>query len=240
MTTLNIPYNNTNYPLYLTDEKTTSPALKVEGLGYAPLYPNKNFGDLIVVDRNLLKCSPLKITSQDGTIYRPTWLHGILGDSRCTLTYSAKYSAVEGHQGVKECDRYNPAYGYCDSWKIVDQYRYYWTLTCLLKLSDFTVDNADCRLVISSATVNNIDVHNIDSSVASTSSAWGNWTTTRYSNYPTKPTTTLTATATGNYDLQIDINGVWVTIKSGEFTAPIDLSFNNNSTQTKQVTLTLL
>lgn len=239
MATLNIPYNNTNYPLYLTDEKTTSPALKVEGLGYAPLYPNKNFGDPILVDRNLLKCSPLKITSQDGTIYRPTWLHGILGDSRCTLTYSTNYSAVEGSQVVRVCTRYNQ-YGHCIAYGNQTQYRYYWALTGLLKLSEFTVDNADCRLVISSATVNNIDVHNTDGSVASTSSAWGNWTTTRYSNYPTKPTTTLTATATGNYDLQIDINGVWVTIKSGEFTAPIDLSFNNTSTQTKQVILTLL
>lgn len=240
MATFKIPYNGTNYSLYLTKEKITTPSLTISGEGHAPLYSGKKIGDPILVGKNILKCAPVKITDEKtGTFYRPTWLHGALGTAQCTLTYYTAYSAVEGTQVVTVCTRYNQ-YGQCIAWGNQTQYRYYWNLKGYLKISDFTISNSDCRLVISSMSINDLNVNDTNNVVSTTSSNWGNWTTTRYSNYPTKPTTTLKTTATGSYELQINNNGEWVTIKTGICTCPVSLSFNSTSTRTKTVTLTLL
>ena len=238
MDTLKIPYNEVSYPLYLTPTKVTTPSLKVGNLGYAFLAQGKALGDPMLYGSSILKGAPLKV-SKNGVSYRSTYKHGTLGTAQCTLTYYTAYSAVEGTQVVTVCTRYNQ-YGQCIAWGHQTQYRYYWNLKGYLKISDFTISNSDCRLVISSMSINDLNVNDTNSVVSTTSSNWGNWTTTRYSNYPTKPTTTLKTTATGRYELQINNNGEWVTIKTGVCTCPVSLSFNSTSTQTKTVTLTLL
>ena len=54
MATFKIPYNGTNYSLYLTKEKITTPSLTISGEGYAPLYSEKKIGDPILEGTNIL------------------------------------------------------------------------------------------------------------------------------------------------------------------------------------------
>ena len=239
MATFKIPYNGTNYSLYLTKEKITTPSLTISGEGHAPLYSEKKIGDPILVGTNILKCAPVKITDEKtGTFYRPTWLHGILGSATCDVYYNASYNLHEGTQVVTVCTRYNQ-YGQCIAWGNQTQYRYYHKLYSNIKIADFTIANDDCRLVVSSMTCQEVDVNNTEGKHHETDSAWGGWTTTRHSNYPAKPTKTLDVIATGEYSLQINCNNTWVTIKSGTCTCPVNVNISSTSTQVQTVSLTL-
>lgn len=237
MATLKIPYKGVSYPLYLTPTKETTPALKVGNLGYAFLAQGKALGDPMLYGSSILKGAPLKIT-KDGTSYRSMYEHGKLGDASCKIYYYASYDTIEGSQVVRVCTRYN-IYGSCISWGNQTQYRYYHQLFSNIKIADFTIANDDCRLIISSMTCQGVDVNNTEGKYHETDSAWGSWTTTRYSNYPTKPTKTLDVIATGEYSLQINCNNTWVTIKSGTCTCPVNVNISSTSTQVQTVALTL-
>lgn len=237
MATLKIPYKGVSYPLYLTPTKETTPALKVGNLGYAFLAQDKALGDPMLYGSSILKGAPLKIT-KDGTSYRSMYEHGKLGDASCKIYYYASYDTIEGSQVVRVCTRYNQ-YGQCISWGNQTQYRYYHKLYSNIKIADFTIANDDCRLVVSSMICQEVDVNNTEGKHHETDSAWGGWTTRRYSNYPAKPTKTLDVIATGEYSLQINCNNNWVTIKSGTCTCPVNVNISSTSTQVQTVSLTL-
>ena len=237
MATFKIPYNGTNYSLYLTKEKITTPSLTISGEGHAPLYSEKKIGDPILVGTNILKCAPVKITDEKtGTVYRPTWLHGKLGSATCDVYYNASYTLHEGTRVVSVCTRYNQ-YGQCISWGNQTQYRYYWDTNSNIKITNFAITNGDMRIVMDNFTCNGHNVLDTQSSWYSTNSDWGGWTTRRYSNYPAKKAYTLNTSASGSYSLQININGAWVTIKTG--TASCNFSVPINSERQQKVTVTL-
>ena len=237
MTTFKIPYNGTNYSLYLSKEKITTPSLTISGEGHAPLYSEKKIGDPILEGTNILKCAPVKITDEKtGTVYRPTWLHGILGSATCDVYYKASYTLHEGTQIVRVCTRYNQ-YGQCISWGNQTQYRYYWDTNSNIKITNFAITNGDMRIVMDNFTCNGYNVLDTQSSWYSTNSNWGGWTTRRWSNYPAKAGYTLTATASGTYSLQINVNNTWITLKTG--TASCNFSVPINSETQQKVTVTL-
>ena len=239
MATFKIPYNGTNYSLYLTKEKITTPSLTISGEGHAPLYSEKKIGDPILEGTNILKCAPVKITDEKtGTVYRPTWLHGILGSVTCDVYYKASYTLHEGTQTVTVCTRYNQ-YGQCISWGNQTQYRYYWDTNSTIKITNFAITNGDMRIVMDNFTCNGYNVLDTQSSWYSTKSDWGGWTTRRYSNYPAKKAYTLNTSASGSYSLQININGTWVTIKTGTASCSFSVPINNENQQMVRVALNL-
>lgn len=237
MATLKIPYNGVSYPLYLTPTKVTSPSLKVGSLGYTILTEGTNIGDPLLYGGAILKASPLKI-AKAGKWFRAMYQHGTVGACTCNIYYYASYNTVEGSQVVSVCTRYNQ-YGACIAWGSQAQYRYYHQLYSNIKIADFTIANGDCRLVISSMTCQGVNVNNTVGAVHETDSGWGGWTTSRYTNYPAKPTKTINVTASGTYSLQININNTWVTLKSGTCTCPVNVNISSTSTQVQTVALTL-
>ena len=238
MATLKIPYNGVSYPLYLTPTKETTPALKVGNLGYAFLAQGKALGDPMLYGSSILKGAPLKV-SKNGVSYRSMYKHGVLGNASCNIYYYASYDTIESSQVVRVCTNYNSYYGYCISWGNQTQYRYYHKLYSNIKIADFTIANADCRLVVSSMTCQGVNVNNTNGTVHETDSGWGDWTTSRYTNYPARPTKTINVTAFGTYSLQININGTWVTLKSGTCTCPINVNISSTSMQVQTIPLTL-
>lgn len=239
MATFKIPYNGTNYSLYLSKEKITTPSLTISSEGHAPLYSEKKIGDPILEGTNILKCAPVKITDEKtGTVYRPTWLHGILGSATCDVYYNASYTLHEGTQTVRVCTRYNQ-YGHCISWGNQTQYRYYWDTNSNIKITNFAITNGDMRIVMDNFTCNGYNVLDTQSSWYSTNSDWGGWTTRRYSNYPAKKAYTLNTSASGSYSLQININSTWVTIKTGTASCNFTVPINSESQQKVTVTLKL-
>ena len=235
MATLKIPYKGVSYPLYLTPTKETTPALKVGNLGYAFLAQGKALGDPMLYGSSILKGAPLQIT-KDGTFYRSMYEHGKLGDASCKIYYYASYDTIEGSRVVRVCTRYNQ-YGQCISWGNQTQYRYYWDTNSNIKITNFAITNGDMRIVMDNFTCNGYNVLDTQSSWYSTNSDWGGWTTRRYSNYPAKKSYTLTATASGTYSLQINVNNTWITLKTG--TASCNFSVPINSETQQKVTVTL-
>ena len=239
MTTFKIPYNGTNYSLYLSKEKITTPSLTISGEGHAPLYSEKKIGDPILEGTNILKCAPVKITDEKtGTVYRPTWLHGILGSVTCDVYYKASYTLHEGTQVVTVCTRYNQ-YGQCISWGNQTQYRYYWDTNSNINITNFAIANGDMRIVMDNFTCNGHNVLNTWTGWYSTNSNWGGWTTNRWTNYPGRVGYTLNTSASGSYSLQININGTWVTIKTGTASCSFSVPINNENQQKVTVTLEL-
>lgn len=237
MATLKIPYKGVSYPLYLTPTKETTPALKVGNLGYAFLAQGKALGDPMLYGSSILKGAPLKIT-KDGTSYRSMYKHGILGDITCDVYYKASYTLHEGTQTVRVCTRYNQ-YGQCISWGNQTQYRYYWDTNSNIKITNFAITNGDMRIVMDNFTCNGYNVLDTQSSWYSTKSDWGSWTTTKDSNYPDKASYTLTATASGTYSLQINVNNTWITLKTGTASCNFSVPINSESQQKVTVTLEL-
>ena len=235
MATLKIPYKGVSYPLYLTPNKVTTPALKVGNLGYAFLAQGKALGDPMLYGSSILKGAPLKVT-KDGTSYRSMYKHGELGACTCDVYYNASYTLHEGTQVVRVCTRYNQ-YGHCISWGNQTQYRYYWDTNSNIKITNFAITNGDMRIVVDNFTCNGYNVLDTQSSWYSTNSGWGGWTTRRWSNYPGKAGYTLTATASGTYSLQINVNNTWITLKTG--TASCSFSVPINSENQQKVTVTL-
>ena len=237
MATLKIPYKGVNYPLYLTPTKVTTPALKVGNLGYAFLAQGKALGDPMLYGSSILKGAPLKIT-KDGISYRSMYEHGILGDITCDVYYNASYTLHEGTQTVRVCTRYNQ-YGQCISWGNQTQYRYYWDTNSNIKVTNFAITNGDMRIVMDNFTCNGYNVLDTQSAWYSTNSNWGGWTTRRWSNYPAKKAYTLTATASGTYSLQINVNNTWVTLKTGTASCSFSVPINSETQQKVTVTLEL-
>ena len=237
MATLKIPYNGVSYPLYLTPTKETTPALKAGNLGYAFLAQDKALGDPMLYGSSILKGAPLKV-SKNGASYRSMYQHGILGDITCDIYYNASYTLHEGTQTVRVCARYNQ-YGQCISWGNQTQYRYYWDTNSNIKITNFAITNGDMRIVMDNFTCNGYNVLDTQSSWYSTQSDWGSWTTTKNSNYPAKADYTLTATASGTYSLQINVNNTWVTLKTGTASCNFSVPINNESQQKVTVTLEL-
>ena len=87
--------------------------------------------------------------------------------------------------------------------------------------------------------VSNYEKHEGILPIDSTKSDWGGWTTRRYSNYPAKKAYTLTATASGTYSLQINVNNTWVTLKTGTASCNFSVPINSESQQKVTVTLKL-
>lgn len=237
MATLKIPYKGVNYSLYLTPTKETTPALKVGNLGYAFLAQGKALGDPMLYGSSILKGAPLKIT-KDGISYRSMYEHGILGAITCDVYYNASYTLHEGTQVVRVCTRYNQ-YGQCISWGNQTQYRYYWDTNSNIKITNFAITNGDMRIVMDNFTCNGYNVLDTQSSWYSTQSDWGSWTTTKDSNYPDKASYTLTATASGTYSLQINVNNTWVTLKTGTASCNFSVPINSESQQKVTVALEL-
>lgn len=237
MATLKIPYKGVSYPLYLTPTKVTTPALKVGNLGYAFLAQGKALGDPMLYGSSILKGAPLKIT-KDGTSYRSMYEHGILGDITCDVYYNASYTLHEGTQTVRVCTRYNQ-YGQCISWGNQTQYRYYWDTNSNIKITNFAITNGDMRIVMDNFTCNGYNVLDTQSTWYSTKSDWGSWTTKKNSNYPAKKSYTLTATASGTYSLQINVNNTWITLKTGTASCNFSVPINSESQQKVTVTLEL-
>lgn len=237
MATLKIPYNGVSYPLYLTPTKETTPALKVGNLGYAFLAQDKALGDPMLYGSSILKGAPLKV-SKNGVSYRSMYKHGVLGNITCDIYYKASYTLHEGTQTVSVCTRYNQ-YGQCISWGNQTQYRYYWDTNSNIKITNFAITNGDMRIVMDNFTCNGYNVLDTQSSWYSTKSDWGGWTTRRYSNYPAKKAYTLTATASGTYSLQINVNNTWITLKTGTASCSFSVLINSESQQKVTVTLEL-
>lgn len=235
MATLKIPYKGVSYPLYLTPTKETTPALKVGNLGYAFLAQGKALGDPMLYGSSILKGAPLKV-SKNGNSYRSMYEHGVLGNITCDIYYKASYTLHEGTQTVRVCTRYNQ-YGQCISWGNQTQYRYYWDTNSNIKITNFAITNGDMRIVMDNFTCNGYNVLDAQSSWYSTKSDWGSWTTKKNSNYPAKASYTLTATASGTYSLQINVNNTWITLKTG--TASCSFSVPINSENQQKVTVTL-
>ena len=237
MATLKIPYKGVNYPLYLTPTKETTPALKVGNLGYAFLAQGKALGDPMLYGSSILKGAPLKIT-KDGTFYRSMYEHGILGAITCDVYYKASYTLHEGTQTVRVCTRYNQ-YGQCISWGNQTQYRYYWDTNSNIHINNFAITNGDMRIVMDNFTCNGYNVLNTWAGWYSTNCGWGGWTTNRWSNYPAKAGYTLTATASGTYSLQINVNNTWITLKTGTASCSFSVPINSETQQKVTVTLEL-
>ena len=237
MATLKIQYKGVSYPLYLTPTKETTPALKVGNLGYAFLAQGKALGDPMLYGSSILKGAPLKVT-KDGTSYRSMYKHGELGACTCDVYYKASYTLHEGTQTVRVCTRYNQ-YGQCISWGNQTQYRYYWDTNSNIKITNFAITNGDMRIVMDNFTCNGYNVLDTQSSWYSTNSGWGGWTTKRWSNYPAKKAYTLTATASGTYSLQINVNNTWITLKTGTASCSFSVPINSESQQKVTVTLEL-
>ena len=237
MATLKIPYKGVSYPLYLTPTKETTPALKVGNLGYAFLAQGKALGDPMLYGSSILKGAPLKV-SKNGVSYRSTYKHGALGNITCDVYYKASYTLHEGTQVVTVCTRYNQ-YGQCISWGNQTQYRYYWDTNSNIHINNFAIKNGDMRIVMSNFTCNGRNVLNTWAGWYSTNSGWGGWTTNRWSNYPGRVGYTLNASASGSYSLQININGTWVTIKTGTASCSFSVPINNENQQMVRVALKL-
>ena len=237
MTTLKIPYNEVSYPLYLTPTKVTTPSLKVGNLGYAFLAQGKAIGDPVLYGSSILKGAPLK-ASKNGVSYRSTYKHGTLGNITCDIYYKASYTLHEGTQVVTVCTRYNQ-YGQCISWGNQTQYRYYWDTNSNIHINNFAITNGDMRIVMDNFTCNGHNVLNTWAGWYSTNSGWGGWTTNRWTNYPGRVGYTLNASASGKYSLQININGTWVTLKTGTASCSFSVPINSESQQKVTVTLEL-
>lgn len=237
MATLKIPYKGVSYPLYLTPTKKTTPALKVGNLGYAFLAQGKALGDPLLYGGTILKASPLKI-AKAGKWFRAMYKHGTVGACTCNVYYKASYTLHEGTQVVRVCTRYNQ-YGQCISWGNQTQYRYYWDINSNIKITNFAITNGDMRIVMDNFTCNGYNVLDTQSSWYSTKSDWGSWTTKKDSNYPAKASYTLTATASGTYSLQINVNNTWITLKTGTASCSFSVPINSESQQKVTVTLEL-
>ena len=237
MATLKIQYKGVSYPLYLTPTKETTPALKVGNLGYAFLAQGKALGDPMLYGSSILKGAPLKIT-KDGTFYRSMYEHGKLGDASCKIYYYASYDTIEGSRVVRVCTRYNQ-YGQCISWGNQTQYRYYWDTNSNIKITNFAITNGDMRIVMDNFTCNGYNVLDTQSSWYSTNSDWGGWTDSQWTNYPGQVGYTLNTSAAGSYSLQININGTWVTIKTGTASCSFNVPINNENQQMVRVALNL-
>lgn len=238
MATIKIPYGGTTYPLFMNGNKITTPSIAVGGQGYIPLYEGGNIGDPVLLwGQHVLKKAPM-IVSGNGTWYRPTWLHGTLGSATCDVYYKASYTLHEGTQVVTVCTNYNE-YGFCISWGNQTQYRYYWDTNSNIHINNFAINNGDMRIVMSNFTCNGHNVLNTWAGWYSTNSGWGGWTTNRWSNYPGKAGYTLNTSASGSYSLQININGAWVTIKTGTASCSFSVPINNENQQMVRVALNL-
>lgn len=238
MATINIPYGGTTYPLFMSKDKITTPSIIVAEQGYIPLYEEGNIGDPVLYDEvHILKKAPMKV-SGNGKWYRPTWYHAKIGEITCDVYYKATYTLHEGTQQVSVCTNWNQ-YGQCISWGSQTQYRYYWDTNSNIRITNFAITNSDMRIVIDNFTCNEYDVLDTWSEWHSTNSGWGGWTTSRWTNYPAKVEYTLNASASGSYSLQININGAWVTIKTGTASCNFSVPINNESQQMVTVTLKL-
>lgn len=238
MATIKIPYGGTTYPLFMNGNKITTPSIEVGGQGYIPLYEGGNIGDPVLLwGQHVLKKAPMKVAG-NGTWYRPTWLHATLGSATCDVYYKASYTLHEDTRNVVVCTGTN-IYGVCIAWGNQTQYRYYWDTNSNIHINNFAIANGDMRIVMSNFTCNGHNVLNTWAGWYSTNSGWGGWTTNRWSNYPGRPGYTLNASASGSYSLQININGTWVTIKTGTASCSFSVPINNENQQMVRVALNL-
>ena len=239
MATLKIPYGGTTYPLFINSNKITTPSIIVSGQGYMPLFEGGNIGDPVLLwGQHVLKKAPM-IVSGNGRRYRPTWYHAQIGSATCDVYYRASYPLHEDTRNVVVCTNYNQYYGQCISWGNQTQYRYYWDTNSNIHINNFAITNGDMRIVMNNFTCNGHNVLNTWAGWYSTNSGWGGWTTNRWSNYPGRVGYTLNASASGSYSLQININGTWVTIKTGNASCSFSVPINNENQQMVRVTLNL-
>ena len=238
MATIKIPYGGTTYSLFMQSNRVTTPSIVVAGQGYIPLYKGGNIGDPILYNGvHVLKRAPMKVTG-NGTWYRPTWYHAQIGKATCDVYYKATHTLHEGTQTVKVCTKHDQ-YGQCISWGNQTQYRYYWDTNSNIHINNFAITNGDMRIVMSNFTCNGHNVLNTWAGWYSTKSDWGDWTTTKNSNYPAKKAYTLNTSASGSYSLQININNTWVTIKTGTASCSFNVPINSETQQKVTVTLKL-
>lgn len=238
MATLKIPYGGTTYPLFMNGNKITTPSIAVGGQGYIPLYQGGKIGDPVLLwGQHVLKKAPM-IVRGNGTWYRPTWYHARIGGATCDVYYRASHPLHEGTQQVSVCTNWNQ-YGQCISWGSQTQYRYYWSTNSNIHINNFAITNGDMRIVMKNFTCKGHNVLNTWAGWQSTNSNWGGWTTQRWSNYPGKKGYTLNTSASGSYSLQININGAWVTIKTGTASCSFKVPINNENPQMVRVTLKL-
>ena len=239
MATLKIPYGGTTYPLFINSNKITTPSIIVSGQGYMPLFEGGNIGDPVLLwGQHVLKKAPM-IVSGNGRRYRPTWYHAQIGSATCDVYYRASYPLHEDTRNVVVCTNYNQYYGQCISWGNQTQYRYYWDTNSNIHINNFAITNGDMRIVMNNFTCNGHNVLNTWAGWYSTNSGWGGWTTNRWSNYPGRVGYTLNASASGSYSLQININGAWITIKTGTASCSFSVPINNENQQMVRVTLNL-
>ena len=239
MATLKIPYGGTTYPLFINSNKITTPSIIVSGQGYMPLFEGGNIGDPVLLwGQHVLKKAPM-IVSGNGRQYRPTWYHAQIGSATCDVYYRASYPLHEDIRTVVVCTNYNQYYGQCIAWGNQTQYRYYWDTNSNIHINNFAITNGDMRIVMNNFTCNGHNVLNTWAGWYSTNSGWGGWTTNRWSNYPGRVGYTLNASASGSYSLQININGTWVTIKTGTASCSFSVPINNKNQQMVRVTLNL-
>ena len=239
MATLKIPYGGTTYPLFINSNKITTPSIIVSGQGYMPLFEGGNIGDPVLLwGQHVLKKAPM-IVSGNGRRYRPTWYHAQIGSATCDVYYRASYPLHEDIRTVVVCTNYNQYYGQCIAWGNQTQYRYYWDTNSNIHINNFAITNGDMRIVMNNFTCNGHNVLNTWAGWYSTNSGWGGWTTNRWSNYPGRVGYTLNASASGSYSLQININGTWVTIKTGTASCSFSVPINNENQQMVRVALNL-
>ena len=239
MATLKIPYGGTTYPLFINSNKITTPSIIVSGQGYMPLFEGGNIGDPVLLwGQHVLKKAPM-IVSGNGRRYRPTWYHAQIGSATCDVYYRASYPLHEDIRTVVVCTNYNQYYGQCIAWGNQTQYRYYWDTNSNIHINNFAIANGDMRIVMNNFTCNGHNVLNTWAGWYSTNSGWGGWTTNRWSNYPGRVGYTLNASASGSYSLQININGTWVTIKTGTASCSFSVPINNENQQMVRVALNL-
>lgn len=238
MATIKIPYGGTTYSLFMDGNKITTPSIAVGGQGYIPLFEGGNIGDPVLLwGQHVLKKAPM-IVSGNGKWYRPTWYHAQIGKATCDVYYKATHTLHEGTQTVKVCTKHDQ-YGQCIAWGNQTQYRYYWDTNSNIHINNFAITNGDMRIVMSNFTCNGHNVLNTWAGWYSTASGWGGWTTKKNSNYPAKKAYTLNTSASGSYSLQININGRWVTIKTGTASCSFNVPINNENQQKVTVTLKL-
>lgn len=238
MATIKIPYGGTTYPLFMQSNKITTPSINVAGQGYIPLYQGGNIGDPVLYGGvHVLKKAPM-IVKGNGTWYRPTWHHAQIGKATCDVYYKASYILHEGTKQVNVCTQYNQ-YGVCISWGNQTQYRYYWDTRSNIHIRNFAITNSDMRIVMSNFTCNGHNVLLTWSDWYSANCGWSNWTTSRGSNYPAKVGYTLNTSASGSYSLQININGTWVTIKTGTASCSFSVPINTETQKMVKVALNL-
>ena len=239
MATLKIPYGGTTYPLFINSNKITTPSIIVSGQGYMPLFEGGNIGDPVLLwGQHVLKKAPM-IVSGNGRRYRPTWYHAQIGSATCDVYYRASYPLHEDIRTVVVCTNYNQYYGQCIAWGNQTQYRYYWDTNSNIHINNFAITNGDMRIVMNNFTCNGHNVLNTWAGWYSTNSGWGGWTTNRWTNYPGRVGYTLNASASGSYSLQININGTWVTIKTGTASCSFSVPINNENQQMVRVALNL-